>query len=530
MPRIGQYELVAELGRGGMGVVYRGFDPLIRRDVAIKTIRLLDADPSERAHLEERLAREAQSAGRMSHPNIVTIYQIGYESLENGQPMAYIVMEYVAGQTLGQRLTMSPALDREAILNILGQTAEALDYAHSQGVIHRDVKPANLLLSQDGRVKVADFGIAKVASQTMTQTGTMMGSPQYMAPEQVRAEALDGRADQYSLAVVAFELLTGQRPFTADTMSALVYQIAHQETPTESLMRAGLSPVTIQVIRKAMAKQPRERYPSCREMVVALRASFNAPVYAAPAAQGAAVNWAGWAAGLTIPLLLMGAGAGWFVYRGGRSAEPASPPIAQMPSLVSGPAAAPRASEPPRVSLAPAVRAEKQVPAPMTRLAAPAASTPVAQPVKTVVPQAVAAPAVSPAPTPVLPPPAPVVEKVAEPAREPVREPVVRTVRNPPSVVHKVDPVYTESARRAGVEGTVSMRVRVTPTGSPEQIEVVKGLEPTLDQRAVEALSQWRFNPGTAEDGTPMYWTGVVQVTFRLLNAPKAGAPSLKKK
>lgn len=523
MPRLGQYELVAELGRGGMGVVYRGFDPLIRRDVAIKTIRLFDADPSERAHLEERLAREAQSAGRLSHPNIVTIYQIGYDHTETGQPIAYIVMEYVAGQTLGQRLTQSPPLDRDAILNILGQTAEALDYAHSQGVIHRDVKPANLLLSQDGRVKVADFGIAKVASRTMTQTGAMLGSPHYMAPEQVRAEALDGRADQYSLGVVAFEMLSGHRPFTADTMSALVYQIAHQETPTASLLRAGLSSATVQVIRKAMAKQAWERYPNCREMVAALRASFAAPVYTPAPASRTASNRATWAVGLAIPLLVVAAGVGFSVYRGSRTAtpppEPTPVPIAEEPIPPKRPVAAAAAP--------PAPVTEKKVapppsPSPSPRLVTPAVSTPPPAPVPQPKPEPVAE---QPQPKPQPQTPQPVAAAPAPP--EPAAPPAVRKL---PSVLRKVDPVYTESARRAGIEGDVSMRVRITPAGLPEQIEVVRSLEPTLDRRAVEALEQWRFSPGTTEDGTPVYWTGVVQVSFRLLNAPKGGPPSLKKK
>jgi len=499
MPRLGQYELVEELGRGSMGVVYRGFDPLIRRDVAIKTILLWNAAPAVRAHLEERLAREAQSAGRLSHPNIVTIYQVGYETIESGQPMAYIVMEYVAGQTLGERLQMTPALDRGAILNILWQTAEALDYAHSQGVIHRDVKPANLLLSQDGRVKVADFGIAMIASESMTETGAMLGTPHYMAPEQVRAEALDGRADQFSLAVVAFELLTGQRPFMAELVSALAYQIAHQDTPIALLVNAGLPPATVQVFCKAMAKQARDRYSGCREMVVALRDSLYAPLYATPMTQRPAVNWAGWAAGLAIPLLLVTSGAGWFLYSGGRSTGRASSPSAQA-----SPAVAPAGIS--SANLRPADISPTEI-SPAEISAQPTAPPPV----NVERPSQIPAPPV----TPVAPP--------ASVAPQPVRLPAERGTRTPPSVLRKVDPEYTESARKAGVEGMVSMRVRVTPAGNPEQIEVVKGLEPTLDQRAVEALTQWRFNPGLAEDGTPISWTAIVQVSFQLLDGPKAG-------
>ena len=474
-------------------MVYQGFDPLIRRSVAIKTLRLYDAPPAERALLEDRLAREAQSAGRLSHPNIVTIHQIGYDQTEIGDRLAYIVMEYVPGQTLADRLTQSPPLDRQATLDILAQTADALDYAHSQGVIHRDIKPANLLLSQQGRVKVADFGIAKITSQSVTQTGAMLGSPYYMAPEQIRAEALDGRADQFSLAVVAFEMLSGQRPFTADTPSALVYQIAHLETPTASLLRAGLSPATVQVIRTAMAKQPADRYATCRQMVAALRDSFHAPFAPVPAARTAGRTtgrrgWSGWLFGLTTPILLAAAVFAWMHYRDGWTGA--------LPLSVSAPPkAAPKSTPRPA-----APRQSKNL------TGSPAPQEP-AEPASQA---AAAAPPV--APDTSFPVPAAPVIKVA------------------PSVLRKVDPVYTEAARRAGIEGIVSLRVRVTPAGIPEHIEILQGLDPGLDQRALEALSQWRFSPASAESGEPTPWSGVVQLHFRLLNGPQAAPPSLKKR
>jgi TonB family protein len=482
MQRLGPYELVAELGRGGMGVVYQGFDPLIRRSVAIKTLRLYNAPPAERALLEDRLAREAQSAGRLSHPNIVTIHQIGYDQTEIGDRLAYIVMEYVPGQTLADRLTQSPPLDRQATLDILAQTADALDYAHSQGVIHRDIKPANLLLSQQGRVKVADFGIAKITSQSVTQTGAMLGSPYYMAPEQIRAEALDGRADQFSLAVVAFEMLSGQRPFTADTPSALVYQIAHLETPTASLLRAGLSPATVQVIRTAMAKQPADRYATCRQMVAALRDSFHAPFAPVPAARTAGRNtgrrgWSGWLFGLTTPILLAAGVLGWLQYRDGSS--PALPlPLSAPPTAT--PKSRPRPAAP---------RQQRSEPASEAAVAA-----------------------------------APVITEPPPPLPE---GPVTKGA---PAVLRKVDPVYTEAARRARIEGVVSLRVRVSPAGIPEQIEVAQSLDPGLDQRAIEALSQWRFTPTSAPEASPTSWTGIVQLNFRLLNPPGNAAPTLRKK
>jgi TonB family protein len=547
MPRLGQYELLAELGRGGMGIVYRGFDPLIRRDVAIKTIRLFDAGPDERRQLQERLEREAQSAGRLSHPNVVTIYQIGYDSLESGQPLAYIVMEYVPGHTLGDRLRTGPPLDRPAMLNILAQTAEALDYAHSQGVIHRDVKPPNLLLGHDGRVKVVDFGIAKITSHTMTQTGTMMGSPYYMAPEQVRADSLDGRADQFSLAVVAYELLSGQRPFNADTMSALVYQIAHQETPTASLLRAGLPPNAVQVIRRAMSKQPAERYRSCREMVAALQEALKpaapapAPRPAVPVAAAAGVaagaalnsgkvaagssNWLLWAAGIVLPIAGVSGALVWHSNR--PAASPASAPIAAVaPVAVPEPAPAPASTKSPAVPRSASPRpapvydssfqpSREEAPKPVA--AAPAVPTPVTpEPVKL---EPVKPEPAKPEPVKLEPPP---------PAPSPAPAPV-RTAQTPPSVLRRVNPVYTEEARRAGIQGSVAFRVRVNAEGVPEKVDLVRGIEPTLDARAAQAVALWRFSPATAADGAPVPWTGIVQVDYRLVNAPGPGAPSLRK-
>ncbi|NWF85734.1 MAG: serine/threonine protein kinase, partial [Bryobacteraceae bacterium] len=278
MLRFGPYEVREELGRGGMGVVYRGFDPLIRRDVALKTIKLYDiADESERRQMQDRLEREAQSAGRLSHPSIVTIYQIGYEEIRPGETVAFIAMEYVPGWTLATVLEKTRITNHSLALRLLRQAAEGLDYAHSQGVIHRDVKPANLLISSDGRLKIADFGLAKLLSHTMTMTGTLMGSPFYMSPEQVRAERVDGRSDQYALAVVAYEVFGGRKPYQAESLSALVYKIAHEDPPLLELEPAELAGRLNPVLRRAMAKEPGDRFTSCSEFVDALEKACAEP-------------------------------------------------------------------------------------------------------------------------------------------------------------------------------------------------------------------------------------------------------------
>lgn len=227
--QLGQYQVWEEIGRGGMGVVYRGYDPLIGREVALKTIHLYAiADPRERQEMQDRLQREAQSAGRLSHPNIVTIYQIGYAELQPGQTTAFLATEFIPGMNLSALLDSLRAGPPERIIDALRQAAAALDSAHSRGVIHRDIKPANLLMTPDGIVKIADFGVAKILTQTVTMTGTVLGSPAYMSPEQIKAEPIDGRTDQYSLAVVAYELFAGKKPFEAETLSSLVYKIAQQ--------------------------------------------------------------------------------------------------------------------------------------------------------------------------------------------------------------------------------------------------------------------------------------------------------------
>jgi serine/threonine protein kinase len=225
--RIGPYRLDEELGRGAMGIVYRGFDPAIGRNVAVKIIRPQQfSTADEDAQMKLRFAREAAAAGKLSHPNIVVIYQLSEEA-----GVQYMAMELVAGLSLEQTLAPGAPMATEVALPILSQIADALDFAHAEGVVHRDIKPANILIRRDGRIKITDFGIARIVSQTMTRTGITMGTPSYMAPEQIRASRVDGKADQFSLAVLAYQMLSGRKPFGADTDHALLYQIMHEEPP-----------------------------------------------------------------------------------------------------------------------------------------------------------------------------------------------------------------------------------------------------------------------------------------------------------
>ncbi len=270
MERIGRYRIIGELGRGAMGVVYHAIDPSIGRPVAIKTIRLGDfTDPEERTRLRERLFREARSAGILSHPGIVTIYD-----MEEHGGEAYIAMEFVNGPTLEQILSGKEPLEQERTLRILRQAAAALDYAHQKGIVHRDIKPANIMLDESGAVKIADFGVAKIsASEQFTQAGMILGTPNYISPEQVQGLAVDGRADQFSLTVVAFELLTGERPFAAEHLTTVVYKIVAEEPIAPLRLNPSLGPRIDAVLRKGLSKKPEARYPACSELVSALEAA-----------------------------------------------------------------------------------------------------------------------------------------------------------------------------------------------------------------------------------------------------------------
>jgi formylglycine-generating enzyme required for sulfatase activity len=254
-----------------MGTVYRGVDPAIGRTVAIKTILFGGSgSQTDTQQLRGRLLREAQAAGTLNHPNIVTVFDVGEDA-----GVAYIVMEFIQGKTLEQLLIYpGQPLPAEQAMDILTSAARALDYAHGRGIVHRDIKPANIMVQDDGVVKLADFGIAKVVSaETLTPASVMVGSPHFLSPEQLRAEQVTGRSDQYSLAVVAFCLLTGRKPFHADSMAALLTQIVMQEAPRD----ARLNHAVDGVIRRALSKNPANRFNSCSAFVEALRQAWMRP-------------------------------------------------------------------------------------------------------------------------------------------------------------------------------------------------------------------------------------------------------------
>jgi serine/threonine protein kinase len=265
---IGRYEVLEEIGRGAMGIVYRARDPHIDRIVAIKTISLLDLEPSEEREYRNRFQQEARTAGRLLHPGIVAVFDVGPESND-----PYIVMEYVAGRPLSKLLTdANGRLPLATALQMVGEVAEALDYAHREKVIHRDVKPANILLTPDGRAKLADFGIARMDQSHLTLPGRLMGSPAYMAPEQMKGEAVDARSDLFSLGVVLYRVTTGYRPFQGNSTATVCYKLLRQDALPPSALNAELPFALDDFLAKAMAKDPAERFQTGAEMALAIRA------------------------------------------------------------------------------------------------------------------------------------------------------------------------------------------------------------------------------------------------------------------
>ncbi len=260
---MGRYQITGSLGKGAMGMVYKGIDPAINRPVALKTIRLdFVNDPAEMEELKERLFREAQAAGKLSHPNIVTIYDVGSED-----QLQYIAMEYLEGQTLEDMIKKKSNFNYKIIAQIIIQICSALQYAHEQGIVHRDIKPANIMILKGYGVKVMDYGIARIDSSSMTKTGIAMGTPNYISPEQLKGLPIDHRADLFSLGVVVYEMLLGKRPFKGENITSLIYSIMHHEPLKPSDVNPQIPLLFDRLIFKALEKNPDARYQKASEVV-----------------------------------------------------------------------------------------------------------------------------------------------------------------------------------------------------------------------------------------------------------------------
>jgi serine/threonine protein kinase/Tfp pilus assembly protein PilF len=338
LPNVGRYRILRPLGRGAMGLVYLAEDPSLNRQVAIKMLDVAADSESDREFMHTRLLRDARAAAMLSHPNIVSVYDI----VEDGSSV-YMVMEYIEGESLASFLDHTPIPDPIFIVHVLRQGAAGLDYTHSKGIIHRDVKPGNIMISPDKGVKILDFGIARMTdTRTSTPTGIVMGTIDYMAPEQVKAALIDGRADQFSLAAVAYRMLAGSTLFGRHTLATLAYKLVNEAPPSVRQFNEKIPAGVDVVLAKALAKSPDDRYPNCSAFVQDLGQALTgamqeptAPLTAATVAPVAARKSAPMAAFLAGGALLA-AGAGAVIWHPWSSTAPpvptpVKPPVETVP-------------------------------------------------------------------------------------------------------------------------------------------------------------------------------------------------------
>lgn len=367
MNKLGKYQIRRTLGKGAMGIVYEGFDPVIERTVAIKTILPSQLDGAQYAEVMARFKREAQAAGRLNHPGIVAIYDYGEEVPEDLNPeeatmmapapnarpaerVAYIAMEFIKGRELRDCFENGERFQLGDVARLMGEILDALDHAHSQGVVHRDMKPANLIVLENGRLKVADFGIAHVEKSDLTRTGTLLGTPAYMSPEQFMGHPVDGRSDLFSCGVILYQLLTGEKPFAGESTTTIMYKVLREEPVPPSQINLALPAALDAVVKKALAKNPNERFQTGKDFARALQSAVeaaDAPVRAEPAQAPRGTrksNAAPIAVAAVASIAAVAAGA--YLLLGSKPAPVPSSATAASPAPATAPAPAPTATEP----------------------------------------------------------------------------------------------------------------------------------------------------------------------------------------
>ena len=261
-PSLGRYEILEELGRGAMGIVYKGRDPKLNRVTAIKTIRFTDDfDEEQAAKIREQFYREAEVVAKLSHPNIVTIYDVG-EDLD----LSYLAMEYLEGESLETFARKENLLPIRKGIDVTAQVCDALAYAHNHGIVHRDIKPANIMILKNGLVKVTDFGIARATASSKTRTGVIKGTPYYMSPEQISGMKVDGRSDIFSLGIVFYQLLTGELPFGGENLAAIMYQITTVEPEPPTKHNPKIYKAAVAILNRALEKSLETRYQNAKQM------------------------------------------------------------------------------------------------------------------------------------------------------------------------------------------------------------------------------------------------------------------------
>ena len=261
-PSLGRYEILEELGRGAMGIVYKGRDPKLNRVTAIKTIRFTDDfDEEQAAKIREQFYREAEVVAKLSHPNIVTIFDVG-EDLD----LSYLAMEYLEGESLEAFARKDNLMPIRKGIDVAAQVCDALAYAHAHGIVHRDIKPANIMILKNGLVKVTDFGIARATASSKTRTGVIKGTPYYMSPEQISGMKVDGRSDIFSLGIVFYQLLTGELPFGGENLAAIMYQITTVDPEPPTKHNPKIYKAAVAILNRALEKSLESRYQNAKQM------------------------------------------------------------------------------------------------------------------------------------------------------------------------------------------------------------------------------------------------------------------------
>ena len=499
--RFGRYEVLAEIGDGAMGRVYAAWDPAVSRKVAVKTVKTEYLTPETTPEYRRRFRREAQAAGGLNHPSIVRVFDVGED---------YLVMEYVEGRTLQRIIREEGRIAPRTALRLLGPVAEAVDYAHEAGVVHRDIKPANVIVQPDGRPTLMDFGVAHVRASVMTAAGEILGSPSYMSPEQIAGQEVTARSDVYSLAVVAYEMLTGQPPFQGKTITQIIYRVMHDPAPPPRQWNSALPSCYDDVFSRALAKDPARRFATAVDFVAALDTSElerALPLEATEAVPAAPPRTPDDSPTLVVPpprepatgarpdasrvvllvvvgfgglglLVVLALAVGLLLWR-----EPGGPPEATVsPTTIPAPPPSPAPPSPEATASPP--------------------SGPAPGP-----PRAARVPKHTPTPEAATPPPtpAPTVEgQLVE--LGPGVTPPVRISGGPAS--------YPRRARQRREYGTVAVELIVDETGTPRDLRVVESAGAILDETVLDAIRTWRFEPAR-KDGVKVKVPWTVRQTYR---------------
>jgi len=518
--RIGKYTIIGEIGRGAMGVVYKAVDPVIGRTVAIKTIRFdVYTQPELREEAQQRFLREARSAGNLSHPNIVTIYDVGED-----EGMAYIAMEYIEGQSLEAHLASKKKYSLEESVRLILEVADGLDHAHRKGIVHRDVKPGNILIDADGRPRIVDFGIARVTASTLTHTSVLLGTPSYMSPEQVAGQKVDQRSDIFALGVILYEMLTMGKPFGGDTLTTVIYKIMNTNPPPMRTFDSQLPESLEPIVQKALAKNPEVRYKDCQEFIEDLKQYLSPEVavtMAIPGRTGFAPKKKDVSKPLQVPsrrplmivlasmfaVIFIAAGAILLSRKGIRNVphykeeETSAKKQESKVSSPSQPIVNDAKNAPSDVIIKPKeTETSKTVPKDLPQekdqkkaVSSPESGKPEVQ--KKSEAQATVKDLKE--------------EKAKIEKREPV--PVLKAGESrPPKLIHQVDPIYPDLAKKARAQGKVVLEMTIGTDGRVEDVEVIKSI-PLLDLAAIEAAKKRLYEPALS-DGKPA--KSVVQVTM----------------